>query len=83
MTYLVRRGAAWHFRYRLPDDLRGLNVPKHWPRNLDRLVNQKEGKLKHEITESLRTIAKELGIGRGSVYRALAEGNCETIPTTV
>lgn len=67
MTYLVRRGAIWHFRFRLPDDLRGLKVPQHWPRNLDRLVNQKEGKLKHEITESLRTSENSAARARAGV----------------
>ncbi|CAL8979148.1 hypothetical protein RHODGE_RHODGE_00848 [Rhodoplanes serenus] len=31
MTYLIRRGSTWHFRFRLPDDLRGHAVPDQWP----------------------------------------------------
>lgn len=67
MTYLVRRGAAWHFRFRLPDDLRGLSVPEHWPRNLDRLVNQREAKFKHELTESLRTSENSIARARAGI----------------
>lgn len=55
MTYITRRGGTFHFRFRLPDDLRGREVPQHWPQNLDKLVNQKQRKFKHELTESLRT----------------------------
>jgi hypothetical protein len=59
MTYLIRRGAIWHFRFRLPDDLRGQPVPAHWPRSLEMLTSPKGGRLKQEITESLRTSERE------------------------
>ncbi|WP_441281100.1 DUF6538 domain-containing protein [Tardiphaga sp. 862_B3_N1_1] len=67
MTYLIRRGAAWHFRYRLPDDLRGKELPLHWPENLKRLVGKDKQRLKHEITESLRTSDNSIARARVGV----------------
>lgn len=95
MTYLVRRGPTWHFRFRLPDDLRGRDVPQHWPRNLERLVNPKQRKFKHEITESLRTSENSVARARAGVLisdteltvrearRFLSEGLARTIPHDV
>lgn len=55
MTYLIRRGPTWHFRFRLPDDIRGQEAPPRVPDHLAKLVNRKTGRFKHELTESLRT----------------------------
>ncbi|MTW18440.1 hypothetical protein GJ689_19760 [Rhodoplanes serenus] len=95
MTYLIRRGSTWHFRFRLPDDLRGHAVPDHWPSNLEPLVNRKLGRLKQEITESLRTAENSIARARAGVRigdtellvrearRFLAEGPALTIPEDV
>jgi len=95
MTYLVRRGAAWHFRFRLPDEFRGRQVPEHWPKNLERLVNLKQRKFKHELTESLRTSENSMARARVGVLisdaevlvrearRFLSEGPQRTIPDDV
>ncbi|MBK5957644.1 hypothetical protein CCR97_05395 [Rhodoplanes elegans] len=95
MTYLIRRGSTWHFRFRLPDDLRGHAVPDHWPSNLEPLVNRKLGRIKQEITESLRTAENSIARARAGVRisdtellvrearRFLAEGPALTIPEDV
>lgn len=95
MTYLIRRGSTWHFRFRLPDDLRGHAVPDHWPSNLDPLVNRQLGKIKQEITESLRTSENSVARARAGVRisdtellvrearRFLSEGPTRTIPDDV
>lgn len=73
MTYLLRRGATWHFRFRLPDDLRGREAPKHLPNRLTRLVNPKTGRIKHELTESLRTTENSAARARAGVLIADSE----------
>lgn len=95
MTYLIRRGATWHFRFRLPDDLRGRAVAAHWPNNLSALINPKLGRIKQEITESLRTSDNSVARARAGVRisdtellvrearRFLAEGPARTIPEDV
>ena len=67
MTYLIRRGATWHFRFRLPDDLRGKVAPNRIPDHLGKLVNRKAGSFKHEITESLRTSDNSIARARVGV----------------
>jgi hypothetical protein len=96
-TYLIRRGSTWHFRFRHPDeiDLRGHAVPDQWPSNLEPLVNRKLGRIKQEITESLRTAENSIASARTGVRisdtellvrearRFLAEGPALTIPEDV
>ncbi|PZA10985.1 hypothetical protein DNX69_16780 [Rhodopseudomonas palustris] len=95
MTYLIRRGVTWHFRFRLPDDLRGRAVAAYWPNNLSALINPKLGRIKQEITESLRTSDNSIARARAGVRisdtellvrearRFLAEGPARTIPEDV
>lgn len=67
MTHLIRQGATWHFRLRLPDDLRGKVAPPRVPDHLSKLVNRKAGCFKHEITESLRTSDNSIARARVGV----------------
>ncbi|WP_454914956.1 DUF6538 domain-containing protein [Xanthobacter sediminis] len=67
MTHLIRQGATWHFRLRLPDDLRGKVARPRVPDHLSKLVNRKAGCFKHEITESLRTSDNSIARARVGV----------------
>lgn len=95
MTYLIRRGSTWHFRFRLPDDLRGREAPARLPARLQKLVNGKTKRFKHELTESLRTRENSAARARGGVLiadsellvtearRFLSEGAPATLPPDV
>ncbi len=95
MSYLTRRGATWHFRYKLPDDLRGREVPKAFPASLRQLVNERAGRFKTEWTQSLRTPDNSVARQRAGVLiadsellvresrRFLTEGPPRTLPDDV
>ena len=95
MTYLIRRGSTWHFRFRLPDDLRGREAPARLPERLRKLVNGRTGHFKHELTESLRTRENSKARALGGILisdsellvtetrRFLSEGAPNTLPPDV
>src|SRR5688572_894678 len=71
MTYVQRRANRYEFRFRIPDDLAGKNVPAGLPDALADLTNKSTGRLKREIVQSLRT--NDFAVAKRKVLSHIAE----------